>query len=438
MNSCWVVVLGDYGRSPRMQYHTLSLLENGYDVNVVAYHDSPPIQELQQYSASQLRLINIPTVNAGVLATLPTIISLICKTLFQTVVLAWILLLSRQLNDPQFVIIQNPPSVPILGITLIAAKIRKAQLIVDWHNFGYTILQLKFQQDNVLVVLYKWFEFFWGKKADQHICVSKAMAQKLAQDIGIKAVVFYDKPQSRFHPISIKQTHYLFSKLRNQIKQPLHPDDCITRIINEEEGDSLITIRTNDDEYLFKQNRVRIVISSTSWTQDENFDILLQAAKIYDACDDDSLPSVLFFITGKGPLKQFYYEKLCRLRFRRVAFRLVWLEIEDYPKILASADLGISLHASSSGYDLPMKIVDMFGAGIPVATLEYNCIEELVQNNETGLLFITDEQLGRILIQNLSNTSLLERLKAAVLQWQQENRWSETWNQSVLPILQSF
>jgi hypothetical protein len=39
----WVVVLGDFGRSPRMQYHCMSLLKE-YDVNVHVFAQSTDLQ----------------------------------------------------------------------------------------------------------------------------------------------------------------------------------------------------------------------------------------------------------------------------------------------------------------------------------------------------------------------------------------------------------
>jgi urease alpha subunit len=39
----WVVVLGDFGRSPRMQYHCLSLIRK-YDVNIHVFAQSNNLQ----------------------------------------------------------------------------------------------------------------------------------------------------------------------------------------------------------------------------------------------------------------------------------------------------------------------------------------------------------------------------------------------------------
>lgn len=47
--SVCVVVVGDIGRSPRMQYHALSLAKEGFDVDVVGYAGSEPLPELREH-----------------------------------------------------------------------------------------------------------------------------------------------------------------------------------------------------------------------------------------------------------------------------------------------------------------------------------------------------------------------------------------------------
>lgn len=119
-----------------------------------------------------------------------------------------------------------------------------------------------------------------------------------------------------------------------------------------------------------------LFVSSTSWTPDEDFSVLLEAISMSDRAlkvsRADKPRRVVFFITGKGPLRKQFELKLRELQLQFFEVVTVWLETETYPKLLAASDLGISLHTSSSGVDLPMKIVDMLGSGLPVCAYYYD------------------------------------------------------------------
>lgn len=86
-----------------------------------------------------------------------------------------------------------------------------------------------------------------------------------------------------------------------------------------------------------------------------------------------------------------------------VTIEAKWLEIDDYPKMVAAADLGVCMHMSSSNLDLPMKVVDMFSSKLPCFAYNYPTIGELVEAEENGCkkpngaLFKNESQLTSLL-----------------------------------------
>lgn len=51
------------------------------------------------------------------------------------------------------------------------------------------------------------YEKKYGKRADAHLCVTKAMQQELAANWGIHAIVLYDKPPAFFKPACLEERH---------------------------------------------------------------------------------------------------------------------------------------------------------------------------------------------------------------------------------------
>ena len=286
--------------------------------------------------------------------------------------------------------------------------------------------------------------------AHRHFCVSKTMKDWLRTTFNVEAIVLYDRPTRRFieeeedvdsngnstnktprknlrrssrkslspsspssssysptymsqYMISTQQRHELFMRLRLTDSNVFKSDS----VDNDSSKDLMTTIQTYEDEkstYHMREDACRILVSSTSWTEDEDFSLLLKALiKINKKLETNIKKSdqgffeanrLLCIITGKGPLKESFLEKYHEVKssLTRVSVITPWLEPDDYPLLLKCADIGVCLHTSTSGLDLPMKVLDMFGAGLAVVALDYPAISELIRSNENGLLF--DEYLS--------------------------------------------
>ncbi|XP_022180428.1 chitobiosyldiphosphodolichol beta-mannosyltransferase-like [Myzus persicae] len=361
-NVC-VVVLGDIGRSPRMQYHAQSLIHQGFDVDIVGYTDSPVLDDLKE--------------NATIISVrkpfpfdeyVPRIIAFLLKVVWQTLTLFWAILVKRKSD---IVLVQNPPAIPTLAVCWFYCLLVNAKFIIDWHNYAYSILALTLGSNAPLVKVSLFYEHFFGRLSDFNLCVTEAMREDLHEKWNIKATTLYDRPGPQFKTITLTEKHNLLKKMN----------------LND------FTEVSESGEVRLKSDRPSLLVSSTSWTPDEDFSILLKALQKYDE-SDDIYPKLICVITGRGPLKHHYQHMIFKLKWKKVSIITPWLENNDYPLLLACADLGVCLHASSSGLDLPMKVIDMYGVGLPVCAYDFKCLKELVRHNENGLVFSNENQLA--------------------------------------------
>jgi beta-1,4-mannosyltransferase len=147
----------------------------------------------------------------------------------------------------------------------------------------------------------------------------------------------------------------------------------------------------------------------------------------------------VILVTGDGTRRTEFERRFAGLPARRVHLRARWLEPEDYPRVVGSADLGLCLHRSSSGLDIPMKVADLFGAGVPVCALDYGAsLAERVRHGTNGLLFSTAEQLASVLFDFFeafpADDPTFDRLRTGARKLARMS-WDEGWSREALPVL---
>ena len=192
-------------------------------------------------------------------------------------------------------------------------------------------------------------------------------------------------------------------------------------------------------------SRPPIVVCPTSWTPDEDFDLLLEALERAERQltrdrAETGAPALAVFLTGRGALRDAFEARAARRNFKAIAVKTVWLEPSDYPTLVGMADLGLCLHQSSSGLDLPMKLADLRGAGVPAAVYDYApVLSEVMSSGQGGVTFRDPGELANVLVAIASGSaaspdSPLGRSRAWLLQHPPE-RWSAHWDQAARPVL---
>ncbi|KAI1321574.1 hypothetical protein EDD11_003054 [Mortierella claussenii] len=448
-----IVVLGDIGHSPRMLLHAQSALSAGWRVDVIGYKGSRLPEDIENNPSIQFHFLKeLPRVPEGMPRILYYLYAPIKAVLLATQ-LFYVAMF--RVAAPEVFIVQNPPSIPTLHVMQMVNWLKQRHLVIDWHNYGSSVVAQRMGQGSIFTKVVALYERVWGYKATIHICVSRTMARELLYKFEKrgKVATLYDRAPERFHQLDVEEIHTLHSELQLEklVQKQLSSDVFLPKI---GANQTLLTEkRSANAPATFRADRPIVIVSSTSWTADEDFQLLLDAAKQYDNLSklentgsSHIFPKLLFVITGKGPLKQHYEEIISKTSFVSVRFITTWLSPENYPLLLGSADLGVSLHTSTSGVDLPMKIVDMFGCGLPVCAFKYPALAELVVAKSNGLVFENATELNSQLVQLFKGFPLaqpetqtqLQAMRDTIKKTFQATRWEENWNTILLPLLRNL
>ena len=135
--------------------------------------------------------------------------------------------------------------------------------------------------------------------------------------------------------MNAENAHILFSKL------PILQDSSLQSFLPtfDNNGTTPFT-RIKGGKPTWRSDRPALLVSSTSWTADEDFSILLEALNQYEQAANNAksgtLPKVLVVITGKGALRSAFEKEAgqAETKWDYVKCRTAWMAISEYPKLL--------------------------------------------------------------------------------------------------------
>jgi beta-1,4-mannosyltransferase len=410
-----------------MQYHALSLAAAGGDVDLIGLEGAPTMPAVSGDRRIRThRFADRAFAGRGKGGVRRFVWGSALRALGQALRLFGTLM---RIPKPDLILAQNPPAVPTLSIAWLAARLRGSRFVIDWHNLSHTIAAVRVGEHHRAVKAVSRSERRWGRRADGHLAVSKELAEWLARHYGVSPTVVYDRPVAAFASPSSVSASALWARLAAEHHLGATPPP--------------------------------IVVCPTSWTPDEDFDLLLEALERAERqlmktppasgdkpplsavaqnakADGSSIPNLVMFLTGRGQLRETFEQRAARRNFKAIAVKTAWLEPADYPTLIGMADLGLCLHQSSSGLDLPMKLADFRGVGVPVATYDYApVLGEVMTTGREGVTFRDPGELASLFV-GIATRSTVESPLLKARSWLTQNppeRWDAQWDATARKVL---
>src|SRR5262249_49184037 len=159
--------------------------------------------------------------------------------------------------------------------------------VIDWHNLAWAVLALGVGARHPIVPFARWYERGLGRRADAHLAVSDALRDALTSRWGLAPIaVLRDRPAARFAPLAPAAR----AAGRGGRADPLG----------------------------LEGRDVAVVVSPTSWTRDEDFELLLEAVRAAEGLvAERPFPEVLVLLTGRGARRANFETAAARLPARR-------------------------------------------------------------------------------------------------------------------------
>ena len=293
-----VLVCGDIGRSPRMQYHTLSLANASisafskyrFKVSLVGYTGEKCIPQVVDHPLISIH--RIEPFESKTLRKSSWLLFAITKVVFLALQLIYTILIGVYLekgsqNGKKWnfldiyasqkridkgmvdaILVQNPPSVPTLFLAVALKLFTGCQLIIDWHNLGFTMIAMALGLPNplakseklsgkkaIIVKIAALYERVLAQFADYNLTVTHMMADWLSSTtaemhcqtpaklskgaikdeeekqiqkdeyivfkLSPKPTVLHDRPPTFFRRTSVSDKHSLFQRYKKDFHEKM-------------------------------------------------------------------------------------------------------------------------------------------------------------------------------------------------------------------------